>query len=318
MTKYIKMSALRKELRKTVSVRANKSTNNKQCVLHLAMIGCEDTCVYGPEYHTASMCLTLICRAIETKFSHINVNSENMACNDLKDGSTNWEVKISIYNGKQMDFPTKKDLDEVYHGVILPGSLSSAYDGTKEAWIAALQDYIQTEIHANKRKTLGICFGHQIMAHSFSSDNGMATKCPHGPQVGLYPSIELTPLGNTLSFQQSSFKHLLVTHSDMVRSLPSCASPLAGTAHVPIIAAAYFTKDDDLRHKPYAITFQAHPEYGTDQKTFINVVNKMQQNEIIDLKSSQVAKENAERYSECIEQCSIEVMISAGTSLRWF
>ena len=225
---------------------------------------------------------------------------------------------MSIYNGKQLDFPTKLELDEVYHGVILPGSLSSAYDGSNEPWIAALQDYIQSEIHAHKRKTLGICFGHQIMAHSFSADNGLATKCPHGPQVGLYPSIELTSLGSTLSLQQSSLRHLLVTHSDMVRSLPSCATPLAGTMQVPIIAAAYFTKDNEPHHEPYAITFQAHPEYGTSQETFLNVVNKMQQNETIDLKSSQCAKEDAQRYSKCIEQSSIEIMISTGTALRWF
>ena len=52
-----------------------------------------------------------------------------------------------------------------YDGILLPGSFSSAYEN--DEWIQKLKCVIQSEIHAKGRKTLAVCFGHQIFAHSF-------------------------------------------------------------------------------------------------------------------------------------------------------
>lgn len=74
---------------------------------------------------------------------------------------------------------------------------------------------------------------------------------------------------------------LLYTHGDMVHSLPDFAVSLGGNTNVPIEACAYIlfiqrgeesiseantisttqTATTKAQVQPYAVTFQAHPEY---------------------------------------------------------
>lgn len=91
------------------------------------------------------------------------------------------KVSISIYNAIQKQYPKSKLEWDQYHGIIITGSLSSAYyctdddndddgGGQNYDWISYLIHQIQKNIHPFRRKTLGVCFGHQIYAHSFSFD----------------------------------------------------------------------------------------------------------------------------------------------------
>lgn len=134
--------------------------------------------------------------------------------------NTSQKVSITVYEAKQQQYPKSEIEWNSYHGILLPGSFSSAYDD--DDWIQTLKDVIQSEIHPNCRKTLAVCFGHQIFAHSFqlstttsnntntiynvanndnhsNNDNnnrngndhlnrrtvkGCAKACPHGTQIG--------------------------------------------------------------------------------------------------------------------------------------
>ena len=67
-------------------------------------------------------------------------------------------IEIDIYPSTAQ-FPEWNEFD----GVIIPGSLASAYDN--EAWIHRLFGAIR-ELNERAMPTLGICFGHQVQALS--------------------------------------------------------------------------------------------------------------------------------------------------------
>ncbi len=213
---------------------------------------------------------------------------------------TKYHVSIAIYNAQQKQYPKSKQEWDQYDGIIITGSLSAAYDNKKKEetmcrnkeeqqpqhhtkskcinWIQCLMDVIQTNIHTYQRKTIGVCFGHQIFAHSFekkeekeelnvvvedkkedsNNDYGLAVKCPKGMQVGLREFISPLPLllgaqpHKTITATTTGQNHtkrtikMLYTHGDMVQSIPHCALSLGGNnSIVPIQSCAYFASSND-------------------------------------------------------------------------
>ncbi len=125
------------------------------------MICCEENEPYGPALDTATMFLELLVASYERYLDDINdeyeTNSDRLRI-----------IRITVYHAQRMDYPdTPREWDD-YDGIIIPGSLSAAYD-THVEWIRRLLDVIRTEIREKRRKTLAVCFGHQAFAHSFRS-----------------------------------------------------------------------------------------------------------------------------------------------------
>lgn len=113
-------------------------------VLNLMIICCEEKAPYGPAEETANMFLELLCAAYE---QYQKDNSSVYVDNECTAARTT--IRITIYHAQQMDYPqTSKEWDS-YDGIIIPGSLSAAYD-THIEWIQYLMTMIQTEIHANR------------------------------------------------------------------------------------------------------------------------------------------------------------------------
>ena len=263
----------------------NIEGNEPNASLRLMMLACEDHAPYGPSMNTAEMFLSLF-RDVFQKAFNLRRNSSPKTCflpdNDERksdsmegiradriDGNLIYlRISITIYEAKKEDYPVSQKEWDSYDGIIIPGSLSTAYE--PEDWIETLKTVIQTEIHEKRRRTLGICFGHQLFAHSFGCDSdavslgqkaekhtmkgqaidkngeekhrrrGLAVKCPAGTQVG---RKSFSPNMAGIDLLQPSHEDsvsLLYTHSDMVQSLPSCAVLLGGTDEVPVQAVAYF------------------------------------------------------------------------------
>ncbi len=300
------------------------------------------------------MFLTLMEKVFTSSTStSTNINNSTLLDHGQHHSSTRatmMTISITIYNAKQNQYPSSKMEWDEYQGIIITGSLSAAYDGGKYPWIARLMDEIQMNIHSVQRKTLGVCFGHQIYAHSFSKnkrnitsslekemkedvgmesyhenslvdvkcigncgdsgDYGLAVKCPKGMQVGIrtFDSLPLFPStcdynkdNNTSS--QSKIQ-MLYTHGDMVQSIPTCALSLGGNPGVvPIQSCAYFASREEKDayvtflnnsqnhgfvqsssfqspRKPYAITFQGHPEYASKDvglKTYLKILDFLEE-----------------------------------------
>jgi GMP synthase-like glutamine amidotransferase len=303
------------------------------------MLSCEDMPPYGPSKSTGNLFLQLVCDAILSSANQLYALTNNSHTNvemiDLN-------VVIEIYRAQLQMFPSNWD---EFHGVLIPGSFSSAYETMP--WIEKLKEVIQEEIHAKQRKTMGVCFGHQIFSHSFQGESkGLCTPCPSGQQAGR----RLSSLSKEcmLLLQKSQYSkecdsseiELIYTHGDMVKELPSCAVPLFGDERVPIQAAAYFANDTEAElfqkyrinsgisnkeymkmPKPYAFTFQAHPEYCSNEGmnvTFTNVVKAMgKRNPDLQPEFENALKDTKSHHSKMKEE-SVGVMVCVGRLLGWF
>lgn len=127
---------------------------------------------------------------------------------------------------------------------LITGSRWGVYN--EESWIPPLMNFIR-QLHTDKVPTLGICFGHQIVAHSLG---GKAGKSDKGWGVGVV-NAQVT---NDKEFMQPKLANfsLLVSHQDQVTELPPNAEHLAGNQFCPYAA---FVIDDHM------LCFQGHPEF---------------------------------------------------------
>lgn len=127
---------------------------------NLMMISCEENPPYGPSKDAAVMFLELLCQAFE-KYCNI------MRRQQMDDSSLT--ICITVYHAQSItDYPLTPLEWSSYDGVIIPGSLSAAYDNTNLAWdwkaaICDTEGYTPNET----QDTLGVCFGHQCFAHAF-------------------------------------------------------------------------------------------------------------------------------------------------------
>lgn len=144
-------------------------------VLNLMMICCEENEPYGGAENTATMFLELLCAAYE----RFRCRGRGSDARD-EDYKT---IRITIYHAQAMDYPKTDQVWDSYHGIIIPGSLSAAYD-THIDWIHRLLMVIQQDIHDKRRKTLGVCFGHQCFAHSLGLDESNNITCQSNDGVG--------------------------------------------------------------------------------------------------------------------------------------
>lgn len=193
---------------------------------------------------------------------------------------TTWDVEAGIH-------PSEGEIDSV-DGFIITGSKSSVYDD--KSWIRDLEGLIQT-LHAKRKKMVGICFGHQIIAKALG---GLVSKSEKGWGVGINV-YDLTDLpfepadeagmnkadakrtadsGQTHILEPQTLGHkplehktlepktlehktlkLVASHQDQVEALPPGARTIATNAHCE---NAGFVMGDHI------FTLQGHPEFIPD------------------------------------------------------
>ncbi|WP_066961301.1 gamma-glutamyl-gamma-aminobutyrate hydrolase family protein [Microbulbifer sp. Q7] len=136
-----------------------------------------------------------------------------------------------------------EDIDEV-DAYLITGSKTGVYDD--QPWIAPLMAFVR-ELHAHRKPTLGICFGHQLIAHALG---GETRKSEKGWGVGVH-SYEVQETPSWMVEPQDSFS-LLVSHQDQV------IKPAPGTR---VIASSDFCPYALLQVGEHMLTMQAHPEF---------------------------------------------------------
>lgn len=283
--------------------------------LRLAMLCCEENPPYGPCDLTGKLFLELFRQTLQ---EHCSSNPETAG---LK-----WHVSIAVYRAHLGQFPSDWD---AYDGIILPGSFSAAYD--TEPWIEKLKDVIQAEIVSKQRPTMGICFGHQVLAHSFAKHGGKAKKVGGGSRGGRR-AMSTTKDGMKL-FNCEDSVELYYTHGDMVETLPPSAVAL-GTEpeeNLPVQSAAYFKDESEVQAfqsgsssvKPYAITFQAHPEYAVSREmgltfTLGRILNLMDEKGLISADANESAQADAIDNFDSVHHQSKDVFAASAKVLGWF
>ena len=136
---------------------------------------------------------------------------------------------------------------DAYDAVLLTGSKADAF--SDEPWVRTLRARV-TELLRQRKTLLGICFGHQLIAHCLGAQVGRA---PQGWGMGRmrYDWIGAQPLKADASDPPPSMT-LLASHQDQVLTLPVGATLLARSDFCPIAA---YTVDD------HVFCIQPHPEF---------------------------------------------------------
>ena len=155
-------------------------------------------------------------------------------------GQVDPALQFAVYDVEQCEYP--RDIDEV-DAYLITGSKSSVYED--KAWIARLMDFVR-ELHERRKKVVGICFGHQLVAHALG---GRTEKSAKGWGVGLHThTFQVTPDWH----DGDRDLQILVSHQDQVVQLAPGSEVVAGSD---------FCEYAVTRLGDHILTFQGHPEF---------------------------------------------------------
>ena len=136
---------------------------------------------------------------------------------------------------------------DAYDAVLLTGSKADSF--SDEPWVRTLRERVG-ELLRRRKTLLGICFGHQLIAHCLGAQVGRA---PQGWGMGRmrYDWVGPRPL-KPQAADTAPTMALLASHQDQVLTLPAGATLLARSDFCPI--AAYAIDD-------HVFCVQPHPEF---------------------------------------------------------
>lgn len=153
----------------------------------------------------------------------------------LKAGSKG--IETTVYDVAAGVFPAATDECDAY---LITGSPRGTYDS--DPWIAELTTFLK-RAYAASVKLVGICFGHQMLAHALG---GKSEKSAKGYRLGLFPF-------ETRAETASDTCSLYFAHRDQVVDLSPGAELLGGNAFCP---NGMFGIGDRV------LAMQGHPEFS--------------------------------------------------------
>jgi GMP synthase-like glutamine amidotransferase len=164
---------------------------------------------------------------------------------------TPWQFER--FNTTRQEYP---DSFDAYDAVLLTGSRADSF--SDEPWVKELRVRV-TDLLRQRKTLLGICFGHQLIAHCLGAPVGRA---PQGWGMGrmTYDWCGPEPLNAT----SPSTLSLLASHQDQVLALPGGATLLARSDFCPV--AAYRIEDHVFCVQPHPEFVEAYTEYLLDTR----------------------------------------------------
>lgn len=150
---------------------------------------------------------------------------------------------VSVVTGDE--FPDPATLD----AALITGSVYGVYD--EAPWMTPLMDFIRWT-GAERIPQIGICFGHQAIAHAFGA---RVTKSDKGWGIGRHV-YDIHAPQNWMGDTPPETFSLGVSHQDQVLSLPPGAELIASSDFCSHAAIAYPGQN--------AISFQGHPEFSPE------------------------------------------------------
>lgn len=151
---------------------------------------------------------------------------------------------VKVYEGEPLPEPGR------HQATIITGSWAMVTD--QHPWSEATASWIRRAV-AQGTPLLGVCYGHQLMAHALGGAVGYH---PGGREMGCL-DIERLPAGEAdpwLAGCPPRFRAHL-THLQTVLHLPPGSTALARSAHDP---------HQIVRYSPHAVSVQFHPEFTSD------------------------------------------------------
>ncbi|MEL6674587.1 MAG: amidotransferase [Bacteroidota bacterium] len=147
-------------------------------------------------------------------------------------------IDFQTYEG---DFPAQIADCDAY---VVSGSRYSVYD--EKDWIDQLKEFVQ-EVYDADQKYVGICFGHQMLAHALG---GEVDQVEWGWCVGVH-AFEITKPKDWMQPAKSTV-NLLMSCQDQVLKLPDNGQVLARSEDCPAAM---------IQVGRHMLGIQAHPEF---------------------------------------------------------
>lgn len=159
------------------------------------------------------------------------------------------DIVWSVFDATLEQLPSNAHECDAY---LITGSHFGVQD--QESWIQTLTDFVQT-LWEEQIKTIGICFGHQLMAYALGAQ---VERAPTGWGLGVVETTIIIPQ-KWMHPRQHTF-HVYVSHQDQVLTLPSKGLCLANTSQCPYAVIQY--------GKTF-LSFQGHPEFNQNYAKFL-------------------------------------------------
>jgi GMP synthase-like glutamine amidotransferase len=179
--------------------------------------------------------------------------------------------EFEVFNTVNGEYP---DSFDPYDAVLLTGSRTDSF--SQEPWVLKLKEKVEGLLEA-KKKLVGICFGHQLIALCMGAKVGRA---PQGWGAGRmqyeWTQPELPQADGRTGIA------LLASHQDQVFELPSGARLLATSAFCPVAAF-------DVPGQVFCV--QAHPEFVEDYSAFL-----------LDKRRNILGEENYQRFTQSLDK----------------
>jgi len=156
-------------------------------------------------------------------------------------GAVEADLAFSVFDVERGQYPAALRAAD---GYLITGSRAGVYEGFD--WIHRLQDFVR-ELHGARVPTVGICFGHQLIAQALG---GRVERSPRGWGVGVH-TAQWHRHPRWLDDAPPTLR-LLASHQDQVVEPAPGALVLAGSAFCPVAACQL---GDHL------LSFQGHPEF---------------------------------------------------------
>jgi GMP synthase (glutamine-hydrolysing) len=153
---------------------------------------------------------------------------------------------------------------EACEAYLLTGSASSVYEDLQ--WIRDLEAFVRG-LHYQRKPTVGICFGHQILAKALG---GETLKSPKGWGVGVAHQRIVANLG-WMNPKVEEVK-ILVSHQDQVTKLPPQAQRILESEFCP---NAMFQLGEHI------IGCQGHPEFTSEYSRALMETRKGKMSETV-------------------------------------
>lgn len=151
------------------------------------------------------------------------------------------DLEFAVYDVESGEYPSQIDEPDAY---LITGSKASVYED--KSWIRALAAFVR-ELDARRKKLVGICFGHQLVAQALG---GKVMKSPKGWGVGLHTHrFTMAPPWHD---QGDMDVNILVSHQDQV---------VAVTENTAVLAGSTFCENAVCQIGDHILTLQGHPEF---------------------------------------------------------
>lgn len=163
-----------------------------------------------------------------------------------------FQGRTDIFSARHGQYPDNFD---AYDAVLLTGSRADSF--SDEPWVVALRERV-SHLLRTQRKLIGVCFGHQLIAHCLGAP---VQRAPQGWRAGrqVYDWLGAAEHVGGVTGQAAKIG-LLASHQDQVLALPAGATLLATHPDCPV--ASYALGDQ-------VFCIQPHPEFTPDMSAFL-------------------------------------------------